>query len=604
MEPVKQGPFTRLKNEVTFLKIAVKTLRRLSALYKDPSHTFADTVEEIARTKPDNIAIYFEDRTMTYRDYNEQANRYARWALAQGIGKGDVVALLMENRPEYLVAWLGIIKAGAAAALINTNQTKKPLAHSLAVSGADHLVLGAELADSYSTAVDLLERPIKVWATGGQVQGAEDLDAVLAQQSGGPLPDDVRDDITTDDNALYIYTSGTTGNPKAAKISHLRLQGMMAGFTCGTGATEKDRMYVVLPLYHSAGGVCAIGTTLSVGGSVIIKRKFSAREFWDDVAKYQATLFQYIGELCRYLLNSPAHPKEQQHRLRVAAGNGLRPEIWHEFQERFKIPRIMEFYGATEGNVALMNYDGTPGAVGRIPKWAKNSLQVELVKFDLENEVPVRGEDGFCMKCEVGEVGEALGKILNDPKKPTARFEGYAGKEETEKKILRNVFEEGDAWFRTGDLLKHDKYGYFYFVDRIGDTFRWKGENVATSEVSEAISVFPGVQEANVYGVAVPGKDGRAGMASVVAEQGLDLVKFREHLKHDLPDYAQPLFLRVQHEIEITGTFKYRKVDLVKDGFNPAQIHQPLYFNDPESQAFVPLDEGLYSRIVGGDIRL
>lgn len=599
------GLVKRIGNEITFAKAAIRTLKKLTAIKENPGATFSDKIEELARAKPNNIAIYFEDRKITYREFNAQANRYARWAISQGIGRGDVVALMMENRPEYLVAWLGIVKAGATAALINTNLTKGPLAHCLNISNANHLVLGAELADNYSTAADQLERPMTVWAEGGLVQGANDLNAALGQHSDDVLPADTRKDVTLDDDALFIYTSGTTGNPKAARIPHVRLLSMMGAFAAATNATERDRMYVVLPLYHSAGGVCAVGTTLTVGGSVIVRQKFSATNFWDDTVKYKATLFQYIGELCRYLLNTQPHPKERKHKLRMVVGNGLRPEIWPAFQKRFKIPHVLEFYGATEGNVALMNFDGTTGAIGRIPGWAKKKFNVEIVKFDIENEKPVRGPDGFCIRAEVGEAGEALGRISDDPDQPTGRFDGYAKKEETEKKILRDVFEKGDAWFRSGDLLRQDKLGYFYFVDRIGDTFRWKGENVATSEVAEAISVFPGVKEANVYGVHVPGADGRAGMASIVAENGsLDLNRFREQMLKELPDYAVPVFLRLQPEMEVTGTFKHRKVELVKEGFDPSAINEPIYFNCPTQRKYVPVDQALYGQICSGSFKL
>ncbi len=598
------GLVNRIGNEVTYLRTALRSLKRVKAVYADTSRTFADVIEDIAQTKPDNVAIVSDSGEMTYAQLNAAANRYARWAREQGIGPEQSVALLMENRAEYIVAWLGIVKAGGAAALINTNQKGSALVHSLSISGAEHLVLGAELADNYASAVDQLERPLKVWATGGKVQGSEDLDGVLTDCSPDPLPADFREGLTTDNTALYIYTSGTTGNPKAAKIPHVRLLVMMGGFSAAVNATEKDRMYICLPLYHSAGGVCAVGTTLTVGGSIIIARRFSARNFWDDVVDNEATLFQYIGELCRYMLNTETHPKENKHKLRTVIGNGLRPEIWPAFQKRFKIPKVLEFYGATEGNVALLNYDGKVGSIGRIPGWAKSKFNVEIVKFDVESEEPVRGADGFCQVCAPDEVGEALGKITNDPGQPTGRFDGYAKKEETEKKILRDVFEKGDAWFRTGDLLKQDKLGYFYFIDRIGDTFRWKGENVATSEVAEAISVFPGIKEANVYGVHVPGADGRAGMASIVSSGDVDLPKFHAHLEKQLAAYAQPLFVRIQPEIEITGTFKHRKVELVKEGFDPDAISDPIYFNDPSAKAFVPLDKALYEKISAGGVRL
>ncbi len=598
------GLFKRVKNEIIYLRAALRTLKKLGNIYKHTKETYPDVIEHLARTKPNNVAIYFEDRVITYREFDEAANRYARWALAQGLGRGDVVALMMENRPEYLIAWLGVLKAGAAAALINTNLVKGPLAHSLNISMAKHVIVGAELADAYATAIDQLERPARAWVTGGTVASMDALDPALALQSGGPLPADTRKDITIDDEALYIYTSGTTGSPKAARLPHVRVLTMMAGFSAAANAKEKDRMYCVLPLYHSAGGVCAVGTVLTVGGAVIIRRKFSAREFFTDCIKYKATLIQYIGELCRYLLNAEVNPKERKHKIRMAIGNGLRPEIWPAFQKRFRVPRILEFYGATEGNVALLNYDGTVGAVGRIPGWAKKKFNVELVRFNTETDQVVRGADGLCIKCAPGEAGEALGKISNDPNTPTGRFDGYAKKEETEKKILRNVFEKGDQWFRTGDLLKQDKLGYFYFVDRIGDTFRWKGENVSTNEVSEAISVFPGVKEANVFGVAIPGTDGRAGMASIVCDPGIDLRKLLAHINKELPDYARPLFIRLSHEMEVTGTFKHRKVDLVKEGIDLALVKDPIYFNSPAEKKFVPLTQELHDQICAGSMRL
>jgi len=590
--------------DVIYLRAALRTLKRLGEVRSNTHHTFADTIEGFARTQPNQIAIYFEEQSWTYTQYNALANQYARWAQAQGVMKGDVVALLMENRPEYLAAWLGIIKLGATAALINTNLVKAPLAHSLNISDADHLVLGAELAAAYATAAPSLERPMSVWATGGTVAGTNALDAALAQHSGENLPPEVRKDLVTSDNALYIYTSGTTGNPKAARIPHVRLLGIMATFSAAANAKSSDRMYIPLPLYHSSGGVCAVGSTLTVGGSVILRRKFSAHEFWDDVCRYEATMFQYIGELCRYMLNTPVHPLERKHHLRLAVGNGLRPEVWPVFQKRFKIPRVLEFYGATEGNIALMNFDGTQGAVGRIPSWAKKRFNVELIRFDVETQMPMRGPDGLCIRCDLNEAGEAIGKITDDPRQPTGRFDGYAKKEETEKKILRDVFEKGDAWFRSGDLLKQDKHGYFYFVDRIGDTFRWKGENVSTAEVSEAVSIFPGVKEANVYGVKVPGADGRAGMVAVVADKSFSVDDFRSHLERELPDYARPLFLRLQPEMEVTGTFKQRKVELVAEGFDPGKVADPIYFNSGIEKRFVRLDQPRYEEILSGNIRL
>jgi fatty-acyl-CoA synthase len=365
-----------------------------------------------------------------------------------------------------------------------------------------------------------------------------------------------------------------------------------------------DRMYDCLPLYHTAGGLLATGALLVDGGSVVIRDKFSAREFWDDVVRWDCTCFQYIGELCRYLLNAPPSPQERAHRLRLACGNGLRPDVWAQFKERFRIPQIIEFYAATEGNVSLFNFDGKEGAVGRLPWWMAARFPTKIVRFDRERQQPVRDERGFCIECEVDEPGEVVGKIIKDASKPGQRFEGYADATETDRKILHDVFEKGDAWFRTGDLMRKDKDGYFYFVDRIGDTFRWKGENVSTTEVEETIGRFPGILTANVYGVAVPGRDGRAGMAAIVAEDNLNLTALRDYLARQLPEYARPVFLRLRQENDVTTTFKQKKIDIVRDGFDPSRTSDPIYVSDPQRKAFVRLDSALFADINAGRMRL
>jgi len=595
------GLFDGIRREAVYIAAVARLLRYIRNVKPDSKSTVIDLLERHARERPDAPAVFHRDRVVNWRALDEGANRYAHWAHGQGVSKGDVVALLMANRPEYLMAWLGIVKTGGIAALINTNLTGQPLAHSIGVANPKRIVLGAELADSFATAMDQFEALAPTWATGAKVQGTEDLDAALARmpETGDPA---LRHDLTCGDKALYIYTSGTTGLPKAANISHMRMLNMMYSFAAGTKARSHDRMYDPLPLYHSAGGVCALGPAFAEGGAIIVREKFSASEFWSDCHRYEATLFQYIGELCRYLLNQPPHPHERDHKLRVAIGNGLRPEIWMPFKTRFAIPHIVEFYGATEGNAGLMSFDGKPGAVGRVPSYMRNVTPIRIVKFDTETEQPVRGLNGFCIECEPGEAGEQIGKI--DPNDPRTKFEGYTQSEDTRKKVLRNVFEHGDAWFRTGDLMRKDEHGYIYFVDRIGDTFRWKGENVATSEVTEALSVFPGVREANVYGVKISGAEGRAGMAALVAGPDLDLARLLAHLEANLPLYARPVFLRLQKEIEVTGTFKHRKVDLVKEGFDPAVISEPLHFLDPRTNRYETLDAALYADIVGGKLKL
>jgi fatty-acyl-CoA synthase len=411
----------------------------------------------------------------------------------------------------------------------------------------------------------------------------------------------VRAGVTGKDRAFLIYTSGTTGLPKAANFSHMRMLFMMTGFVGALQPRSTDRIYDPLPLYHSTGGVCAVGIAFMSGAALILKRRFSVHEFWSDIHKYQATIFEYIGELCRYLLNAPPSPLERGHKVRVITGNGLRPEIWREFQARFAIPRIVEFYGATESNVSMLNYDGTVGAVGRVPDYAEELLPARVIRFDVESEMPVRGPNGLCIESGPDEVGEAIGGMS---KRAGREFEGYTNRADSDRKMLRDVFKRGDVWFRTGDLMRRDGHGYFYFVDRIGDTFRWKGENVSTGEVAAALSAVPGIQEANVYGVTVPGTEGRAGMASLVVNGDFSLGDLPARLKARLPTYAQPIFLRLTPQLEVTGTFKQRKVDLVREGFDPAAIPDPIFWLDPAAGGYERLLPERYAEIAAGGVKL
>jgi len=598
------GIFDRIRSEYLYITGALRMLKRLKPLQKNPNSTLSDVISRLAEVHRHRIAFYYLDQTVSYGELEQRANRYAHWAQSIGVKKGDVVALLMPNKPEYVIAWLGIIRAGGVAALLNTNLTQASLAHCISIVKTGHLIVDKELEHNLKSALPHLKKPPVIWAWDGNIKGAENLDKALAEASSGPLDQQSKPALTINDPALYIYTSGTTGLPKAANISHYRVQSIMNGFSAAVNAKPDDRMYIAMPLYHSSGGVLALGTVLTVGGAAIIRDTFSARNFWSDCVKYEATMFQYIGELCRYLLNCPPDQYEKQHKIRVCCGNGLRPDVWEKFRDRFGLPNILEFYGATEGNVVLLNYDSKPGSVGRIPKWAEKIFNTEIVEFDTQKEAAVRGEDGFCIKCAPGIIGEVIGKVIDSPKNPTNRFDGYADKSETEKKILRDVFEKGDMWFRTGDLMKRDDLGYFYFIDRIGDTFRWKGENVSTSEVAEAISVYPGVLEANIYGVHIPGHDGRAGMAALVVSDDFDMGGFGRYLTLQLPEYARPLFIRMQAQIEATGTFKQRKVDLVIQGFDPDTIEDRIYFNDAKSGKVQALDGTLYHRIIEGEQRV
>lgn len=577
----------------------MRAIEKTASIARRPERTLPAIIAERAVAQGDAPALLSDDECMTYAELDGRANQYARWALALGLEKGDCIGLLMPNRPEFLAIWLGITRVGGVVALLNTNLTGTSLAHCIDVVAPKYLIADAQLVDQLVTALPLLAASPGVWIHGPNPSFPR-LDSEIEHIGAQSLGEGERGRPTIEDRALYIYTSGTTGLPKAAAVSHARLMQWSHWFAGMMDTQPTDRMFDSLPMYHSVGGVQAPGAVLVCGGSVVLSRKFSARNFWSDVVRWECTMFQYIGELCRYLLHTDHSAHETAHRIRIACGNGLQADIWNEFKNRFRIPRILEFYAATEGNVSFFNVEGEPGAVGRIPSYLAHRFPAALVKFDIDKGEPVRDELGFCVRCASNEVGEAVGQLLKDPANIGGRFEGYTNQEASEKKILRGVFQPGDAWFRTGDLMRRDQRGFFYFVDRIGDTFRWKGENVATSEVSAVLCSFPGIKEATVYGVAVPGADGRAGMAALVSDTELDLAALRSHLTSSLPPYACPMFLRIRSRMEVTATFKYTKTDLAREAFNPAATPDPIYFNDPQQQRFVRLNPVLYQHIQNG----
>ena len=367
--------------------------------------------------------------------------------------------------------------------------------------------------------------------------------------------------------------------------------------------TPDDRLYNCLPMYHSVGGVVAVGGVLLNGGSVFVRERFSARVFWDEVVAYDCTLFQYIGELCRFLLNSDPHPLERAHKLRLACGNGLREEVWTAFQARFNIPRVLEFYAATEGSFSLYNVEGRPGAIGRVPPFLAHRFPAAIVRYDAGTGAPVRDAEGRCVRCAPEEPGEAIGRIAGrDQGGGANRFEGYTSEVESARKVLRDVFAPGDAWFRTGDLMRRDAAGFFYFVDRVGDTFRWKGENVSTAEVAEVLAACPGVTAAAVYGVAMPGCDGRAGMAALAVTDGFDLADLATRVSTALPPYARPVLLRLCDSLQATETFKLKKADLAEEGFEPARVRDPMFWL--EVGGYRRLDGDAYARLMAGALRL
>jgi len=588
-----------LQQDLKFLVGGVKVLAWTRDVTPDSAVLVPDDVEAAVDKHRHSVAFRFDGELMTYAEFDSLANRYANWAVTEGVQPGDVVALLMENRPDYLAAWVGLSKVGVVAALINTNLEGEGLAHCLNIVGARMVLTGAGFDQAIRSAKPMLEGAPTFWSLCGYE--GQNLKQALAGASDARPDRSRRAELSGRDICLYVYTSGTTGLPKAARLTHARTRTMMRTFIGPLGMSPRDRLYQTLPLYHATGGIAAAGAAMLSGASLILRRKFSASAFWVDAVTEGATLFVYIGELCRYLVNQPPHEMERKHRIRAGFGNGLRPEIWETFSERFGIHDLKEFYSSTEGNVSFMNIDGNPGACGRMPDWMNKPFRhVAFVKFDLETEMPVRGEDGFCLRAQDGEAGEVLGRIGADNR---TRFDGYTDDKATNGKILHDVFEKGDMWFRTGDLMRKDARGYVYFVDRIGDTFRWKGENVATNEVGEAIARVKGVETANVYGIPVPGAEGKAGMAAITATPELDIAGLHQRLAERLPGYAIPVFLRVQKEPETTGTFKFRKLELVREGFDPAAVKDPLYVYNADNDAYEPLTGETYEKVCVGGIR-
>jgi fatty-acyl-CoA synthase len=563
---------------------------------RDQPYSVADLLEERAADRADAPFVVFEGRTVSFAQMNERANRVAHAVLAAGVTPGSVVALMMDNRPEFPMVWLGLAKVGIVTALLNTSARGRVLQHALEQTGARAFMYGSECAQQVASLEGeglpaLLfeaEQPGTGSESAGAPAGVRSLSRAMSA-AGAMNPDRVaRAQVRLRDPLYYIFTSGTTGLPKAALMSHLRFLnagGVIAGLL---ELTRADVLYNVLPLYHGAGGMVVVSAALHVGIPIVLKRKFSAGEFWEDVRRHRVTAWYYIGEICRYLLNQPARADDREHTLKRMSGAGLKAEVWRQFQERFGVELICEGLGSTEANYGLTNVDNMVGSVGRLPYPERSNIRV--VRYDTESGTYPRHPDGTLIRCEAGEVGELIAEVLEGPT-AAGFFEGYTAPEATEAKLLRNAFRPGDCWVRSGDLVRHDAEDYFYFIDRVGDTFRWKGENVSTEEVAAVLAQFPGPAVVNVYGVRVPGTEGRAGMVALTYADAtrFDPRAFHEFAVARLASYAVPLFVRVSGDAELTTTFKLRKIDLQRSGYDPNCSSDVLFVRDPHAARYVPL---------------
>ncbi|XP_070685337.1 long-chain fatty acid transport protein 2-like [Pempheris klunzingeri] len=590
------------------LNYAINAIHIYSKLTKfkkqKPFYTILDCFLDKVARQPHKKFIIFEESSYTYSQVDKESNRVARALSTHAhLKEGDTVALFLGNEPHFVWTWLALAKLGCTASLLNHNIRSKSLLHCFSCCDAKALVAGADLREAVEEVLPTLkQKGVHVFILGEDcnVDGIQSLSDKIQQASDQPLSLHLRANINIKSPALYIYTSGTTGLPKAAIINHERL--WMASFLQAVaGVRSDDIIYTCLPLYHSAGFLMGLCGAIEKGLTVVLRRKFSASQFWNDCRKNNVTVIQYIGEIMRYLCNIPQRDNDRDHKVRLALGNGMRPDTWDDFLQRFGDICICECYGATEGNIGFVNYVGKVGAIGKENFIHKMGNPYELIKYDTEKEEPVRDSRGFCGKVPRGETGLLVARIGE-----RTPFSGYAkNKQQTEKKTLGDVFVKGDLYFNSGDLLKIDDEGFVFFQDRIGDTFRWKGENVATTEVADHLVVVDCIEEANVYGVKVPGHEGRIGMAALKLKENTDFdgKAVYQHVKNYLPSYARPRFLRIQEAVVVTGTFKQMKVKVAEEGFNPAVVRDPLFYLE-DNKGYVPMTQEIFTSIAEGRIRL
>uniref|UniRef100_M4C529 Very long-chain fatty acid transport protein n=1 Tax=Hyaloperonospora arabidopsidis (strain Emoy2) TaxID=559515 RepID=M4C529_HYAAE len=571
-----------------------------------------DLFEQSVAKWPHKSCLQFGSRVLSFQQADEAVNRVAHWGLHHGLQVGQTVALLMENRLEYILVWLGLAKIGVITALLNTNLPPNGLVRCATIADAKWMIVGEELAANLKHVEEHLPHVAYYIYSNGELTAeaataflprAKSLDVELRTMNTEQPPQSIRKraKMSTSDTALLIYTSGTTGLPKAARVNHFSIIQRSLIFKGSMNLSIDDRLYSALPLYHTSGGNLAVGMMICTGATLCISRRFSTSKFWDEVRAYDCTVIQYIGEMCRYLVNEPVKANDKENHVRAAFGNGLRPDVWAPFQDRFGIPSVYEFYGSTEGPRGMINACTSKADQGHLGRrgFVINALTgVAIVKYDVEKDDYVRTKNGFLQRCATDETGELIVKVNQTD--PERGFQGYyRNKSESSKKVLTDVFKKGDMYFRTGDLFREDEKHCWHFVDRVGDTFRWKGENIATNEVQEAVAKFPGLSEICVYGVEVPGRDGRACMAAMVFDEELfDFRAFAQFVKQRLPSYAIPLFLRKLQTMSVTETMKQEKAKLREEGMNPSEVSDRLWVLNRDKDNYELLTSESYHQMV------
>ena len=578
----------------------ISAVKGLKSIGSNRNNSWGLELEKIAAKYPENTAVKSPDGSLTYRELNERANRFAHYLISKGVIKGDVVTLCFENRPELLAAYCGCSKVGAIASLINTNQRGESLVHSFNLNRGKVVIIGEECYGFFSearAAIDLEKSALCMVRDAGKIAPNDiaDITGELAGMSAENPP--TTKNITLKDAVAYVYTSGTTGGlPKAAVIINKRAVSAMFWFgRVVMRVKPSDTIYIPLPFFHTNAMTVGWPPALYNGAAVALRRKFSASKFLDDVRQFRVTHFVYVGEVCRYLMSQPARQDDHKTTLKYIIGNGLRPDIWMSFKKRFGIKKVYEFYGAAEGVGVFTNILNIDYSVGT------SLTPFALVEYDTENDIPVRNGQGFLKKVGKGKTGLLIMEISE--KTP---FPGYSDKKKTEEKIIRDAFRKGDMWFNTGDMLRNMGFRHAQFADRVGDTFRWKGENVSTQEVEKAIDTFRGVSSSAVYGINIAGSDGKAGMAAIIKDEDtpLDISGLAGHLKTKLPKYAVPLFVRFVPDFEWTATHKIKKTKLKTEGYDPSQVKEGVYVLLPGSEGYVALSNEIYLDIVAGKYKL
>ncbi|KAI1732719.1 AMP-binding enzyme domain-containing protein [Ditylenchus destructor] len=611
--------YLTLERDLRGLALLIRVKLDLSRRWRE-NRGIHDIFLDIVQKSPDRICAVdvASGREFTFREFNELCNCFANHFQSLGYVEGDVVAIFMENSVEFVAAWMGLSKIGVITAWVNSNLKLQPLSHCIRTSQAKAIICS-----------DTLSTVLRGTRTAGFLEDYNLEEFVCSEKSANSNlfqlfnaeegyherrrePCRPSSNVNFKSILCFIYTSGTTGLPKAALMKHFRYYSMVMGSAESFGIRPEDRVYISMPLYHTSAGILGVGQMLLRGTSCVIRQKFSASNFWKDCVKYNCTVSQYIGEICRYLLAQPVIDEERLHQVRLLYGNGLRAEIWQEFVDRFCV-KVGELYGSTEGTSSLVNIDGKVGSCGFLPISPLTSRlhPVRLVKIDDVNGEVLRRPNGLCIACKPGETGAMVSTIRKN--NPLLVFEGYLNKSETSKKVIHDVFRHGDSAFLTGDILHWDRLGYVYFKDRTGDTFRWKGENVSTTEVEAVMMPLKSVIDVTVYGVEIPGMEGRAGMAAVVKdeESGQSTEQFLTDLTKllttQLPSYAIPVFIRLCNSVDRTGTFKLVKTNLQRLGYRCADSQSPhfgdlLHIWDPKARSYSLFDDTKRCAFEKGDI--